>query len=601
MKILPEVQKQELFPGEIVWDPAYRWEIPNETYAPVEAYLKNFLAQDNAAPHAILFAYDEALGEEEYLLDLREDITITSRGAKGAFRALSSLKQLVGQPGIAPQHIHDYPDIANRGLMLDISRGRLPTMQRLRELVDFLADLKYNQLQLYMEAIVFAYPSFPEYTKDTMPITAAELVEFDAYCKERFIDLVPNQNGFGHMRFWLEKPELAHLGIQREPGVAMDTLNPLDPGSVELVDKIYGDLLPNFSSNLFHIGMDEPFSLGKGQTKEICEKEGKGKVYVDYMNQIIRLANDKYHKTPICWDDPAILDPENLHRLSRDMIVATWGYEQETPYRSRCELLREKGHRFYVCPSSAGFTAFTGRLDNAIHNIEDAVSGCLLYGGEGMLMTEWGDGGHPHFPVLSYFSYAFAGICAWNYKVKTDMVPASHRSYHRSTAYRGDGILTHVEQYLDRFVFGVEGIGRILHQMGNYYLLENNPLWSKTCLAQDIYNVGRKKEPQKYSLDASSARLVVQYMRTLREDLDQLPGDILYLKQIKSNCDMVIWFAEFILARQVQGSDVIDAPQIKTELRRVKEEFSVAWLEEAKPVGLKTIEDLFDRILSYIS
>jgi len=203
--------------------------------------------------------------------------------------------------------------------------------------------------------------------------------------------------------------------------------------------------------------------------------------------------------------------------------------------------------------------------------------------------------------VMSYFSYVFAAACAWNYARKGGMIPTSHRSYHRSTAYGGIGILSDCEEYLDRFVFGQTGVGRILHQMGNYYLLENNPLWSFTSLNYDIYNTIRKENPQWYHLDVSSARFVIYYMRTLRKDLEQLPEETPYLKQIKCNCDMVLWFAEFIRARQVQGNDVIDAPQIKKELLRVKEEFADAWLEEAKVVGLDVVEKLFDRVLSFLS
>ena len=69
-------------------------------------------------------------------------------------------------------------------------------------MVDILSDLKYNQLQLYMESFVYEYKNFPEYTKDTDPLTQAEIRELDAHCKERFMLLVPNQNSFGHMAAW---------------------------------------------------------------------------------------------------------------------------------------------------------------------------------------------------------------------------------------------------------------------------------------------------------------------------------------------------------------------------------------------------------------
>lgn len=33
----------------------------------------------------------------------------------------------------------------------------------------------------------------------------------DAHCRERFIELIPNQNSFGHLRAWLKHPEYLPL------------------------------------------------------------------------------------------------------------------------------------------------------------------------------------------------------------------------------------------------------------------------------------------------------------------------------------------------------------------------------------------------------
>jgi hexosaminidase len=52
--------------------------------------------------------------------------------------------------------IRDWPDFARRGVMLDISRGRVPKLETLLELVGHLADFKINEFQLYTEH-TFAY------------------------------------------------------------------------------------------------------------------------------------------------------------------------------------------------------------------------------------------------------------------------------------------------------------------------------------------------------------------------------------------------------------------------------------------------------------
>src|SRR6185369_4793545 len=94
--------------------------------------------------------------------------------------------------------------------MLDISRDKVPTMKTLYELVDLLASWKINQLQLYTEH-TFAYRNHEDVWKKASPMTAEEIRDLDEYCAERFIDLVPNQNSFGHMERWFEHPEYLQL------------------------------------------------------------------------------------------------------------------------------------------------------------------------------------------------------------------------------------------------------------------------------------------------------------------------------------------------------------------------------------------------------
>ena len=94
--------------------------------------------------------------------------------------------------------------------MLDISRDKVPTMETLYALVDLLAGWKINQLQLYTEH-TFAYRQHPEVWAEASPLTGQEILGLDAYCRKRFVELVPNQNSFGHMHRWLKHARYAPL------------------------------------------------------------------------------------------------------------------------------------------------------------------------------------------------------------------------------------------------------------------------------------------------------------------------------------------------------------------------------------------------------
>ena len=103
------------------------------------------------------------------------------------------------------------------GYMLDVSRYRVPTMETVKRQVDILAELGYNHFQLYTEH-TFAYPGHEDVWREASPFTPAEIRELDAYCAERGIELVPNQNSFGHLEHWLSHPAYNHLAEAPQGG-----------------------------------------------------------------------------------------------------------------------------------------------------------------------------------------------------------------------------------------------------------------------------------------------------------------------------------------------------------------------------------------------
>jgi len=96
------------------------------------------------------------------------------------------------------------------------------------------------------------------------------------------VDLVPNQNSFGHMERWLKHPRYLPLaeapdGAETPWGFRWQgpfSLCPTDPAAIDLLRDLYGQLLPNFTSKLFNAGLDETFDVGQGRSLEICADRG---------------------------------------------------------------------------------------------------------------------------------------------------------------------------------------------------------------------------------------------------------------------------------------------------------------------------------------
>ncbi len=276
-----------------------------------------------------------------------------------------------------------------RGYMLDVSRDRIPTMRTLRLIVDILARCRYNQFQLYTEH-AFAYAGHEAVWEEADPLTSAEIAKLQAYCQMQGIELVPNQNTFGHMERWLT--QLKYNSLAKFPkGGAMTpwgaikkfptTLDPKNPGSIALVEDLFAQLLPCFESNLVNIGCDETF--------EIDDPEE----YVGFLMKVVDVAK-RHGKRPMFWGDIILKHPEYIARLPKDLIALDWGYEGNHPFEKEAAAFAAAGLDFYVCPGTSAWRSLAGRVENMRENLEAAEKAGRTYGAKGYLLTDWGDEGH---------------------------------------------------------------------------------------------------------------------------------------------------------------------------------------------------------------
>ena len=117
------------------------------------------------------------LPAEGYALGISsKGITLDAADAAGAFYGQATLTQLARlHDGHVPVGtVRDWPDFAQRGVMLDVSRDKVPTTATLHALVDRLASWKINHVELYAEH-TFAYPEHEVVWRDASPFTPAEI------------------------------------------------------------------------------------------------------------------------------------------------------------------------------------------------------------------------------------------------------------------------------------------------------------------------------------------------------------------------------------------------------------------------------------------
>lgn len=361
---------------------------------------------------------------QEYRLSIKENfVEAVSPSLAGLFLAMQTLKQLVRQHGgaLPCMEISDSPDYPVRGVYFDISRGRVPRLETLKWLIDWLAEQKINMFQLYVEH-AFEFRFNPRINWGLDALAPEDVLVLDDYCAERRIDFVPSLASFGHMGGVLSLPEYRHLAdVELEKGwhdldwqerMVGATLNMNDPEALELLEKMHDCFTPLFRSKFLNVCADETFDLGTGKNKEAAEKEGKASLYLRHINWLNDLSK-RYGRKMMFWGDVILQHPDAIADLPKDAICLNWDYFTKEEYDS-CRLFQEAGVEFYVCPGNSGWNRISNAVENADQNIRRFARDGKKYGATGLLNTDWGDYGHYNLLAGSLHGFSLGASMAWN-------------------------------------------------------------------------------------------------------------------------------------------------------------------------------------------
>lgn len=526
--------------------------------------------------------------EQSYRLSIGEDqISIIASDAAGVFYAHQTLNQLKREfpESLPAMVIEDSPDFAVRGFMLDISRDKVPTMATLFALVDLLSELKINQLQLYTEH-TFAYREHRVVWQESSPMTGDEIRQLDSYCRKRFIELVPNQNSFGHLERWFKHAPYQHLAEKPE-GFSFSwgtrapngfSLNPTDPRSMKFIESLYDELLPNFTSGLFNVGCDETLDLGLGRSKADVERRGRERVYFDFLVKIYE-AVKRRGKRMMFWGDIILHKPELLNELPRDIIALNWGYEADHPFEKEMQAIRNSRVPFYVCPGTSSWCSISGRTDNAIANLQNAAKHGIANGASGYLITDWGDYGHLQYQPVSYIGIAAGAAYSWSYE-------ANRRAS--------------LEIAIDMHVFAdrAEVMTNWLGEFGNIYQCAKEPLSNGSRFFWTL--VGGEDRRKNYQ------NVTIEEFEQAIKRIDQLLPSLQKARMDHSDADLVLAEcrnAAAMLRHACRHGIFLGRGPIKNvdlagELQKIMAEHRRLWLLRNRPGGLN---DSITRLSSSLS
>ena len=348
------------------------------------------------------------IGTEGYILKITpEKIIITGNTAAGVFYGAQTLIQIIKsnrtENTIPCLTIYDWPDLKLRGWMDDISRGPIPTMEFLKNVIKTMAGYKQNYFTLYTEH-TFRLKKYPDIAPQE-GITADEIAELTEYAEKYHIELVGNEQSFGHMEKILSIPFYSHL--KESPSV----LNPSIEETYKFLEDVYSEIAPAYKSSLFNINCDETYGLGNGPAKIMVDSIGLEGVYAHHINRIDALLK-KYGKSIMMWGDIAINNKGIIEKLPKDMIILSWGYHAAESFDDAILPFKNSGFRFMVAPGVSCWSQVWPNMSNAAINISNYVRDGYKLGAMGMMNTAWDDDGE------NLFNYNWHGLiwgaeCSW--------------------------------------------------------------------------------------------------------------------------------------------------------------------------------------------
>lgn len=303
-----------------------------------------------AAELSVEYVTDSSFGEEKYVLDIQKNkVTVISKGEKGKHYAKITYMKLAENGNVPLCRITDEPAFPYRGFMIDSAR-HMQTIDEIKKYILAAAEFKFNVFHWHLcddqgwriESEAFpelltkaAYRDCHGFGSDNAAryggyYTKAEIRDVVDFCKEHFIDVVPEIDMPGHTTAIISTyPELSCRGEQipvaTNGGIFKDILC---AGKEEVYDfcyKLFDEVLELFPYEYVHIGGDEA-PKARWCSCEKCQAVIKREGLKDveelqgyFANKIITYLEELKGKKVFAWNETL-----NSGVVKDSVIIADW-------------------------------------------------------------------------------------------------------------------------------------------------------------------------------------------------------------------------------------------------------------------------------------
>lgn len=219
------------------------------------------------------------------------------------------------------------------GLMLDLSRGKVLTVETIKKLATNAKAFGYTYINLYIEDLL-TLEDYPQFGYLRGRYSDDEIKDIVTHCNQLELEVYPAIQTLGHFEHFLRWEESNKL---RDTGQVLNVLAVETKIFLEALIKKCSEL---FSSNKINIGMDEAFDLGQGAVLRSGNKLSQKQLYTQHLNTVISLCKQNGYETIKLWSDMlfniysqaggdglySLNKNTEIDQINKDVEIIFWNY-----------------------------------------------------------------------------------------------------------------------------------------------------------------------------------------------------------------------------------------------------------------------------------
>jgi hexosaminidase len=299
--------------------------------------------------------------------------------------------------------LKETPQFDTLGVMVDMSRNAVLTVNSMQVLLRRMALMGINSLMLYIED-TYTIESEPYFGYMRGRYSRQELQACVEYAAAFGIEIIPCIQTLAHLEQFLKWTARGRDLI--------DTNGVLLVGSDEtyrLIEKMIESISATFDSKRIHIGMDEALGVGRGRYLDRYGHRDRFDILSSHLAKVLEIT-ERYGLKPMIWSDmyfriaskthdyydlEAVIPEQVKQALPSGVQLVYWDYynEDEAFYCEYIKRHKELNEQVVFAGGAWSWNGIGVSYGKVFSSTHAALNSCKALGVKQVILTLWGDDG----------------------------------------------------------------------------------------------------------------------------------------------------------------------------------------------------------------